>query len=103
MTLPDVYPLTDFRQHTADHLKRLKKSDRPTLLTQNGKTAAVVLSEALYEQLLTEAELGHSLSALQESLGDTRPDIPFKKVAARLRAKYINRSGMKRTPTSRAT
>lgn len=86
--LPDVYALTDFRQKTASHLRRLRKADRPTLLTQNGKTAAVVLSESLYEKLLADAELGRSVAAIREALDDPRQDVPLAKVAARLRAKF---------------
>lgn len=86
--LPDVYALTDFRQNTAQHISRLKKAQRPTVLTQNGRTAAVVLSAALYDRLVADAELGRSIEGLRESLEDPRPSIPFRKVAARLRAKY---------------
>lgn len=84
--LPNVYALTDFRARTSAHLKRLKKTDRPTLLTQNGKTAAVVLSEAQYEKLLADAELGRSIAAIREALDDPRPAVPWSEASKHLRA-----------------
>lgn len=87
MRLPDTFALTDFRAKAAAHIKRLVKLDRPALLTQKGRGAAVVMSPAHYERLVTDAELARSITAIQESLDDPRADIPWSKVAAKLRAK----------------
>jgi prevent-host-death family protein len=39
----DIEPLSEFRKHAADFLKRLKKEKQPIILTQHGKSAAVLL------------------------------------------------------------
>ena len=58
--VPDTFSVTDFRENTSGHIRRLKKSKKPTLLTQNGRAAAVVLSPDAYEQLAADAELAIS-------------------------------------------
>jgi prevent-host-death family protein len=91
MQLPEIFPLTDFRSKAAAHIKRLKKSDRPTMLTQNGIGTAVVMSPEHYERLAADAEIARSIAAIQESLSDSRADIPWAKVAERLRARHSDR------------
>ncbi len=90
MHLPDTFALTDFRSKAAAHIKRLSKLDRPALLTQNGKGAAIVMSPAHYERLATDAELARSIAAIQESLDDPRGDIPWHTVAAKLSKKLAS-------------
>lgn len=84
--LPDVHPLTDFRARAAQHLKRLRKADRPTILTQKGRAAAVLMSTAQYEQLLADAEFTRTVAAIQEALDDPRPGVPVDVAFARIRA-----------------
>lgn len=90
MQLPETFPLTDFRSKAAAHIKRLKKSDRPAMLTQNGKGTAVVMSPEHYERLVADAEIARSIAAIQESLADPRADIPWAKVAEKLRSRHVD-------------
>ncbi|OYW02550.1 MAG: prevent-host-death protein, partial [Acidobacteria bacterium 37-65-4] len=39
----DVKPISDFRKDTAGVLKRLKATRQPVLLTQHGRSVAVLL------------------------------------------------------------
>ena len=52
----DIGSLTDFARNTKAHLKRLKRSGRPELLTVNGKAEVVVQNASSYQQLLEELE-----------------------------------------------
>jgi prevent-host-death family protein len=52
----DISSLTDFQRHTKAHLKRLRKTGRPALLTVNGKAAVVVQSAAAYRRLIESLE-----------------------------------------------
>jgi PHD/YefM family antitoxin component YafN of YafNO toxin-antitoxin module len=52
----DIGSLTDFARNTKAHLKRLKRSGRPELLTVNGKAEVVVQNASAYQQLLEELE-----------------------------------------------
>ena len=52
----DIVSVTDFARGTKEHLTALAKHNRPRVLTQNGKAAAVVLSVKQYEELEWAAE-----------------------------------------------
>ena len=53
----DVTPVTDFRTHAADLLQKIKKTRRPLILTQRGRSAAVVEDVKEYESRLERLEL----------------------------------------------
>jgi len=46
----DIGSLTDFSRNTKAHLKRLKRTGRPELLTVNGKAEVVVQNASAYER-----------------------------------------------------
>jgi len=52
LKMQDVWSLTDFHRNAKDHLKRLKRTGRPELLTINGKAEVVVQSASAYQRLL---------------------------------------------------
>jgi Antitoxin Phd_YefM, type II toxin-antitoxin system len=46
----DIRSLTDFARNTKAHLKRLRRTGRPELLTVNGKAEVVVQNAAAYQR-----------------------------------------------------
>jgi len=52
----DIGSLTDFNRNTKAHLKRLRQTGRPELLTVNGKAEVVVQTASAYQRLLTSLE-----------------------------------------------
>lgn len=50
------------------HLKRLKKTGKPEILTVNGHAEVVVQSAESYQRLVEDAELAHSLRVIRKSL-----------------------------------
>jgi hypothetical protein len=48
----DIGSLTDFQRNTQAHLKRLKLTGRPELLTVNGKAEVVVQNASAYLRLI---------------------------------------------------
>lgn len=48
--LPEIIPIKDLRQETAAVLKRVQSSGQPVVITQRGRTAAVLLSPDAYER-----------------------------------------------------
>jgi PHD/YefM family antitoxin component YafN of YafNO toxin-antitoxin module len=52
----DVKSLTDFTRNTKLHVKRLKRSGRPELLTVNGKAEVVVQSAGAYQLLMDQID-----------------------------------------------
>ena len=52
----DIGSLTDFNRNSKTHLKRLKRTGRPELLTVNGKAEVVVQSASAYLRLIESLE-----------------------------------------------
>jgi prevent-host-death family protein len=52
----DIGSLTDFNRNTKAHLKRLRRTGRPELLTVNGKAEVVVQSASAYQRLIETLE-----------------------------------------------
>ena len=55
--LPEIIPVKDLRQDTAAVLQRVQSSPRPVVVTQRGRSAAVMLSVAAYERGERERQL----------------------------------------------
>jgi prevent-host-death family protein len=53
----DIEPLSAFRKKSADFIKRLKKEKQPIILTQHGKSAAVLMDVAEYERFSKKLDL----------------------------------------------
>lgn len=53
----DIETLSEFRKKSADFVKRLKKEKNPIVLTQHGKSAAVLLDVTEYERISRKMEL----------------------------------------------
>ena len=53
----DIQPLSAFRANAAGFLKSVRESQRPLVLTQHGKSAAVVLDVEQYDALMEELEV----------------------------------------------
>jgi PHD/YefM family antitoxin component YafN of YafNO toxin-antitoxin module len=86
--LTNIHSLTDFQKQTKEHLKRLKKTGKPEVLTLNGHAEVVVQSAKGYQELLDRADLADSVRILgKRSESSTRKDIPAEKVLAEIRAK----------------
>ena len=69
----DVTPVTDFRTNAAELLEKVKKTKRPLILTQRGRSAAILEDVKEYEDRLERLEL---LEAIVQGLqaaeqGDT--------------------------------
>ena len=52
----DIKPVTDFRANSAAMLDQVRESGRPIILTQRGRSAAVVLDIRSYQALLDEVD-----------------------------------------------
>jgi PHD/YefM family antitoxin component YafN of YafNO toxin-antitoxin module len=48
----DIGSLTDFSRNTKAHLKRLRRTGRPKLLTVNGKAEVVIQNASAYQRLI---------------------------------------------------
>jgi prevent-host-death family protein len=53
----DIEPLSEFRKKSADFVKRLKKEKQPIVLTQHGKSAAVLMDVSEFERFTRKMEM----------------------------------------------
>ena len=54
--LEDIGSLTDFSRNTKAHLKKLKRTGRPELLTVNGRAEVIVQNASAYQRMIEELE-----------------------------------------------
>jgi prevent-host-death family protein len=57
----DVVPIGEFKNHAASWLERARSSGHPVVITQNGKTAGVLLSPKEYEKIQYDQALAASI------------------------------------------
>lgn len=78
----DIQPVSEFRANAAQTLQFVRESGRPMVLTQNGRSAAILLDVAAYQALIDENEL---LRDLQAGMEDVRAGRVTAHAAARSR------------------
>lgn len=82
----DVQPLSAFRANAAGFLDQVRSTKRPLVLTQHGKSAAVVLDVDEYEALIDEIEVICDIRQAKAELARGE-GIPHDEVVAELRAR----------------
>ena len=53
----DVQPLSEFRKRSAEFIQRIKEDKQPILLTQHGKSAAVLMDVSEFERMTDKIQL----------------------------------------------
>jgi len=94
IALKDIRSLTDFQRNTKAHLKRLKSTGRPEVLTVNGKAELIVQNAAAYEETFA------AIRGVQRGLDAMKagPGKPAREALEGIRAKYkIPRSSKSKT------
>jgi len=84
----DVRAVTEFRSHTSAVLEQVQKTKRPVILTQYGRSAAVLLDVEAYEALIDEVALIRDVRTAEAQL-DAGMGIPHETVETRLRERYL--------------
>ncbi len=62
----DIKPLSEVRISIASYIKQVRDTKRPVIITQHGKSVAVLLDASEYENMQEKLEL---LTDVQASLG----------------------------------
>ena len=70
MRTEDIQPLSEVRPHLTQHIRQAQESGRPLFVTSNGRTAAVLLSPAAYDELAEKARLAENLAMIDRSVDD---------------------------------
>ena len=64
----DIRPLSEFRANAAAFVQQVRSTRRPLVLTQHGKSAAVLLDVDEYERLVERAEILEDVAIGEEQL-----------------------------------
>ena len=68
----DIQPMTTFRNHSAEIMRRLKDTKRPMVLPVNGKAAAVLQDAAAYQRLLDLAAQASAAEGIRQGGAEAR-------------------------------
>jgi len=68
----DIRPLSEFRANVAAVLEQVQDTKRAVVLTQHGRSAAVILDVESYEDLLREVELLRDVRAAEAEIATGR-------------------------------
>jgi prevent-host-death family protein len=64
----DVRPVTEFRANTSAFLDQVQATKRPVILTQHGRSAAVLLDVSVYEDMLDEVALLRDIRTAEQEV-----------------------------------
>jgi len=88
--LEDIHSLTDFQRDTKSHIKRLKKTGRPEVLTINGKASLVVQDAEAYQAMLDVIDRTETIRGIRRGLheADTGQGRPIREAIDDIRKKH---------------
>ncbi len=66
----DIKSLSDFRANAALYVRNIRRSKRPMVITQNGKSSAVILDVNDYESLLEKIDLLQDVQISRKQLAN---------------------------------
>ena len=68
----DVKPISEFRANATTLLEQVSKTKRPLVITQHGKSSAVLMDVKEYEALLDKIELLTDLANAEDDIKNKR-------------------------------
>src|SRR5258706_15788627 len=68
LDLANIHSLSDFQRNAKDHIRKLKQSGKPAVLTVNGEAEVVVQSAEAYQKLLDDRDLLESIRSVSRGL-----------------------------------
>jgi antitoxin YefM len=66
----DIKSLSEFRANAAHLVKQIKDTKRPLILTQHGKSSAVLVDVAAYQALIDKLELFQEIQLAEEQISE---------------------------------
>ena len=64
----DIKPLSEFRANAAAFVQKVRKTKRPLVITQHGKSSAVLLDVEEYEYLIEKIELLQDIHIAEQQI-----------------------------------
>ena len=82
----DIQPVTEFRANAAQFIEQVRETGEPVILTQHGRSAAVLLDVESYESMMDELALLRDVRLAEEQLSAGKGS-SHASVARKLRAR----------------
>jgi len=88
--LREIYSLTDFQRNAKQYIERTKETQKPIVLTVNGKAEVVVQDAHAYQQLLERLEYAETVAAIRKGIEEFErgQGKPAREALQELRAKH---------------
>jgi antitoxin YefM len=83
----DVRPVTEFRANTSAVIEQMHSTKRPVVLTQHGRSAAILLDVEVYEGMLDEITFLRDLRVSEDQIAAGQV-VPHAEAARRMRDKW---------------
>lgn len=80
----DIISLSDFRKKSAGYIQEIRSRGRPLVLTQNGHSAAILMSPEAFERFQYERDLFAAVARGEKELAQGE-GIPHEQVFGELR------------------
>ena len=81
----DIQPLSKFRSKVSFYFEQVRKTKRPLVITQNGKSSAILLDVSEYQQMIDKIEVLEDIKLAETQISQGM-DIAHKDV----RKKFTN-------------
>ena len=82
----DIQPVTEFRANAAQFIEQVRDTGEPMILTQHGRSAAVLLDVVSYESLMDEIVLLRDVRQAEDQVAAGK-GVSHASVAKKLRAR----------------
>jgi len=78
----DIQPLSKFRSKVSFYFDQVKKTKRPLIITQNGKSSAILIDVSEYQQMVDKLEVLEDIklaeSQIAQGKGISHTDVKKK-------------------------
>ncbi|MFY0697558.1 MAG: type II toxin-antitoxin system Phd/YefM family antitoxin [Balneola sp.] len=83
----DIRSLSDFRANAASFIEQVKSKRRPLVITQHGKSSAVLIDVEDYQKMLDKIQLLEELTTARKELNNGE-GVSHEKFFSELKAEY---------------
>jgi len=83
----DIHPLSDFRSNFASFIDQIHNTKRPIVITQHGRSSAVLMDVSEYERMVDKFELIKDVETATKQLKNGH-GIPHEQVRKRLKERF---------------
>jgi prevent-host-death family protein len=66
----DILPLSTFRANASSMIEKVKEDRRPRVITQHGKSSAILLDVSAYEQMIEKIEVLQEINQARHEIKD---------------------------------